>query len=94
MPENMPEKEKNISGGPPRLPFSLRLRTSKSSKATMARIGKAYAKGEIPEDVFKNMTWFMSQYICFLKLDESIDLDARITAIERALSKPKEVKSA
>jgi len=94
MSEKQVKTDKNISGGTPRLPFQLRLRTSKSAKNTLARIGRAYASGEIEADVFKNMTWFMAQYIFYLKNDEAVDFDCRLTAIERTLGKPREVKSA
>jgi len=92
MVKNSEKNEKIVEGTPPRLPFSLRLRTSKSSKNTMSRIGRSYAKGEIDETVFKNMVWFMSMYLNYLKQDDNIDLLCRIEAIERILAKPKENK--
>jgi len=89
MPENTPEKEKNISGGTPRLPFNLRLRSTKSAKNTMARLAKSFAKGEISEEVFKTLIYFMQQYLGYLKQEDNIDLLCRIEAIERILAKPK-----
>jgi len=92
MVKNSEKEDKNIQGTPPLLPFQLRLKTSKSSKNTLARIGRAYAAGQIDAETFKNLTWFFSQFINYLKLEDNIDLLCRVEALERILSKPKENK--
>lgn len=84
----MDEKNKTAMqapGGSPRLPFDLRLRSLKSSRQSLARILRAWGRGEISEQVAKTSTWLMSMFLAYLKESTSEELEARLAGIERKL---------
>ena len=68
------------------LGFDLRLRSLNSSRQTLARLIREYGRGAIPQDVFKDLVWAMSQFLGYLKESQTQDLEARLAALEASLA--------
>jgi len=70
---------------PRRLDFDLRLRSTKSTRQSFARILRGYARGEIDEQTFKSLVWALNQYTGLLKLQTEEDLIKRMDEIEKQM---------
>lgn len=67
-------------------PFSLRLRSLKSSRQTLARIVREHARGNLDRDTFKDLVYGMSHLLSYMKTEKELDVEARLEAIEDRLS--------
>jgi hypothetical protein len=63
-------------------PIHLRLGSLKSSRATFARIIRAYNDNKLEEKVFRGLVWAMGLYINYLKAEDFTVLEKRIAALE------------
>ena len=77
-----------IEHAPPkrgRVQFQLRLGSLKSTRATLARLVRKYASGEIDRETFKDIVWALSQLVQVMKIEKDSNLEERLDEIERRI---------
>ena len=66
-------------------PFSLRLRSIKSARQTLARILRERGKGNIDRETFRDLIYGMSHLLAFMKTEKELDIEERLQVIEDRL---------
>ncbi|MEX2443327.1 MAG: hypothetical protein WD492_06970 [Alkalispirochaeta sp.] len=64
------------------VPFDLRLRSLKSSRQSLARILRAWGRGEIDEATAKTACWLLSMYLGYLKAGVEEDIERQLKELE------------
>lgn len=72
----------------------LRLRTAKETRASMARLMRAYLRGRIGDKAFSNLVYAFQGYLSYLKHELDEEVGARLDAIEQRLDDQKRWRNA
>jgi hypothetical protein len=62
------------------------LERSESARHSFARVIRAYAKGKIDRETYRDLVYGLSAYMSALKLARDDDLEARIGALEERIN--------
>ena len=81
MNEDGQEKTDTPSPGDPK-PVRFILGTLESSRNTFARVLKAFSKGNIGTERYKNYVYGFTAYLAYLKLERECDIEKRLDALE------------
>lgn len=65
------------------VPFSLRLASVKSTRQSFARIIRAYGKGLIEREVFRDLVYSLSSFAVLLKMETDGDIDKQLAELQR-----------
>jgi len=65
----------------------LRLRSATSTRQTFASVLRAYGRGEIPQDVYRQLVWGLSQFLSAFRLERDLAIEERLDAIEAAIDR-------
>ncbi|MCF7939506.1 MAG: hypothetical protein K9L68_12975 [Spirochaetales bacterium] len=77
MQEDKTEKQQQET-----LPYALRLRNLKCSKQSFARLLRAYSRGEISQEFYKDLIYGLSQYAHYLKMHSEQEILERLEKLE------------
>ncbi len=81
MSENS-EKTKNRKQGGRPVPFVLRLGNHKSCRLSLARLNRAFARGEIEEKTFRVLVYGISNLLAWFKFESEQDILQRVERLE------------
>jgi len=78
--------EPNQNKYPNPVKMTLQMNNVKNSRNSMNRLAKAYMKGTVENSVFRNMTYFFSQYINILRLESDLQIEKRLKDLEEKIN--------
>jgi len=69
----------------PPIPYSLRLRSLKSSRQSLTRIIRSWGSGEVSTADAKNAAWLLQTLLSYHKETELVEVTDRLAKLEKAL---------
>ena len=84
----VPDSERNSNSKndtPAPLPFTLRLRSLKSTRQSMARVLREYGKGNISQKIYRDLIYGISQFAFLLKTEKEAEIETRLQAVEESI---------
>jgi hypothetical protein len=75
------------------IPYTLRLRSLKSSRQSLTRIIRSWGSGAIETATAKNAAWLMQVLLSYHKETEIIEVMDKLAKMEKRLKELEEVKS-